>query len=90
MSFDVDELLYLAAFPTRAEILNVVQKFDPICVSRISEVLSLTQNQTSKHLTKMREAGLVKADRTGRTVYYRLAEEPCLRDFLEWRRRYRQ
>ena len=51
MSFDVDELLYLAAFPSRAEILNVVQKFDPICVSRISEVLSLTQNQTSKHLT---------------------------------------
>jgi ArsR family transcriptional regulator, virulence genes transcriptional regulator len=41
-------------------------------VGELAEEVGLSQSALSQHLAKMREAGLIEADKRGQMVYYRL------------------
>ena len=43
-----------------------------LCVCQIIEMLSLAPSTVSKHMSILRQAGLVEARKDGRWIYYRL------------------
>lgn len=62
------------AHPRRLQILHLLAA-GPASVAAIGSALGMTQPNTSQHLAVMRQSGVVEADRTGREVRYRLADE---------------
>ncbi len=61
----------------RLRLIHVLGR-GPIGVSDLARELGLSQSATSQHLAAMRAAGLVTADRAGRTVIYRLTDPEIL------------
>ena len=59
---------------TRVWILDVVLN-KPMCVNDISEVLDLSQSAVSHQLKNLRTSNLVKADKDGKNVIYRISDE---------------
>jgi ArsR family transcriptional regulator len=45
----------------------------PLCVCQIIEMLGLAPSTTSKHMSILRQAGLVEANKEGRWMHYVLA-----------------
>jgi len=46
-----------------------------VCVCQIVEFLELAPSTVSKHMTILKNAGLVEARKDGRWIYYRIAEQ---------------
>ncbi|MCG3120412.1 MAG: hypothetical protein ALAOOOJD_03098 [bacterium] len=71
---------------TRLRLANLLLQTDrEICVCEMVDALELPQYQISKHLTILKNAGILQASRKGTWVYYRLDDEssPFWRDFLK-------
>ena len=47
-----------------------------LCVCRLIELLGLSPSTVSKHLSILKDAGLVECRKQGRWVYYRMAAAP--------------
>jgi DNA-binding transcriptional ArsR family regulator len=71
------EVLKVLASPVRLEILHRLAS-GSIEVGRLAEQLGSSQPHTSQHLSILRAAGLVEADRHGREIHYRLADADVL------------
>lgn len=70
---------------TRFRLVNLfLQSDEDLCVCEMVDALLLPQYQVSKHLTVLKNAGLLQASREGTWVYYRLdpEESPLLRDLF--------
>jgi len=67
------EILRTLASPRRLEILHRLSE-GPCEVGRLAEELGATQPNISQHLSVLRTAGLVDAERDGREVRYRLSD----------------
>ena len=67
------EILKTLASPRRLEIIHRLAE-GPCEVRRLAEDLGATQPNISQHLSVLRAAGLVDAERDGREVRYRLAD----------------
>ncbi len=63
------------ADPTRLVILHLLMTRGPMCVCEIMVVLQLTQSNASFHLITLRRAGLIKAHKVGKWVFYDLDRE---------------
>lgn len=72
-SFSCVDKLKLLADPTRLAVLEHLMK-KPRHVGELGFLLDVEQSLLSHHLAILREAGLVKATRKGKTVLYRLAQ----------------
>jgi DNA-binding transcriptional ArsR family regulator len=57
-----------------------------LCVCQITELLGLAPSTVSKHMTILRQAGLVESVKEGRWVHYRRPSRPAaaVRNVLEW------
>lgn len=62
----------------RLRILSLIWK-NEMCVCEIERTLCLTQSNVSRHLTLLRNAGLITAVKRPPWIYYRLSNE-LLRD----------
>ncbi len=63
---------------TRLRILNLLIQ-GPLCVCHFQEVLREPQVKVSKHLRYLRQNGLVRPERCGKMMIYRLPErQPAL------------
>ncbi len=51
------------------------------CVSELTEMIGADTSTVSKHLSILKNAGLVLDEKKGTTVYYQL-RMPCLLDFI--------
>jgi ArsR family transcriptional regulator len=68
-------LLKAIADPTRLTMLAALWKADaPVCICDFTGALELSQPTISHHMGKLREAGLVVAEKQGVWIYYRLSE----------------
>ena len=59
----------------------------PLCVCQIIEMLGLAPSTTSKHMSVLRQAGLVEANKEGRWMHYALARKgvsPQVRKAIRW------
>ena len=66
-------ILKQLANPVRLQILCQLIGGDK-SVGEISKGIDLSQSALSQHLAKMREAGLVEAEKRGQMVYYRIVD----------------
>ena len=67
------EILKTLANPRRLEIVHRLSD-GPCEVGRLAEELGMSQPNVSQHLSVLRAAGLVDAERDGREVRYRLSD----------------
>lgn len=74
---ELAELLRLLAEPNRVRILTCLG-MDCRPVSDVIRVTGLEQTNASFHLRLLREAGLVRAERRGRFIYYCLSDARLL------------
>jgi DNA-binding transcriptional ArsR family regulator len=68
------------AHPTRLFIVEELSKHE-YCVCELTEMIGADTSTVSKHLSILKQAGIVKDDKRGTTVYYQL-RCPCILDFF--------
>ncbi len=59
---------------TRCKLLFALLQ-NEMCVCDLANVLSMTKSSISHQLNKMKEVGLVKSRKSGKTVYYSLDDD---------------
>ncbi len=59
---------------TRFNIFMKLMEFDNLCVSEIESLLGIKQANTSKHLKKFKEFGIVESIRIGNMIRYNIKE----------------
>jgi ArsR family transcriptional regulator len=69
------------AHPSRLAMAEALQQGE-MCVCDLRELVGADLSTVSKHLTVMRDAGLLMMEKRGLNVYYRL-KCPCLMSFFE-------
>ena len=67
-------LFRLLSDATRLRLLRVLA-LDRFNVTELTSIVSVSQSSVSRHLGLMKDAGLVREERDGGFVYYRVAEE---------------
>lgn len=70
----VTSVLTMIADPTRMRLLFALDAADELCVGDLAQALGVSEDAASYGLRMLRTAGLVHRRRSGRMVYYRLAE----------------
>jgi DNA-binding transcriptional ArsR family regulator len=81
---DVGDAVAVASLlsdPTRASIVRMLRD-GPVCVCELAAALDVRQNNVSNHLTRLRDAGLVRASRIRadtRRMYYERDDAACRR-----------
>jgi DNA-binding transcriptional ArsR family regulator len=68
------------AHPTRLFIIDELSRQE-CCVCELTEMIGADTSTVSKHLTILKNAGLVKDEKRGTMVYYHL-RCPCILDFF--------
>ncbi len=68
------------AHPSRLLIAEALMEGE-MCVCDLRELVGADMSTVSKHLSLMREAGVLSCEKRGLNIYYRLACD-CLGDFL--------
>lgn len=72
--FDKSALLFKAlSDPTRAKIIWALDRTE-LCVGNLSALLGMTQSSISHQLAGLRAAGIVTARKSGKEVFYSLAD----------------
>ena len=67
---------------TRLRLIVLLAKQD-YCVCEITEILNLSQPKVSKHLSKLKDLGFVKARRDAQYIYYQLSvDDQALKNIL--------
>lgn len=74
------KILKALAHPTRLWMAEQLEQGER-CVCEFVEPLGLDFSTVSKHLSVMRQAGLVEDDKRGKQVYYTL-KVPCVLTFM--------
>ena len=73
------ESLALLADATRLRLLLLLGE-EELSVVELQEILGMGQSRISNHLAQLRQAGLVRDRRSGKNIYYALAEREALPD----------
>jgi ArsR family transcriptional regulator len=80
------EIFKALADETRLRILNLFIKFgESLCVCELTDALKLPQYHISKHLNVIRNSGILKPEREGTWVYYKLDNSnPDIKDLVKF------
>lgn len=68
------ERFKLLSDPSRLRIVYSLLEGGELCVSDLAELVEVSESATSHQLRQLRLAGLVKARKQGREVFYRVAD----------------
>jgi len=68
------------AHPSRLFIVDRLSKRD-YCVNELAEMIGVDISTVSKHLSVLKNAGLVRDEKEGQKVFYRLSV-PCVLNFF--------
>ncbi|EAY25503.1 ArsR/SmtB family transcription factor [Microscilla marina] len=71
----VAEVLKTIAHPVRLSILEVLQNHGRLTVSDLKEKTQTEQSLLSHHLIKMKDKGVLRANREGKNIYYALVDD---------------
>ncbi|MCF6096068.1 transcriptional regulator, ArsR family [Caldanaerovirga acetigignens] len=67
--------------PTRIKIIELLATKGEMCVCNISENLKIDQPTVSKHLSILKNAGIIESKKEGLMVNYKI-RMPCIVDFF--------
>ena len=76
------KIIKAIAHPTRLFVVDELSKTDERCVCELTEMIGADMSTVSKHLTILKEAGIVEDEKRGSMVFYRLRVK-CIVDFLD-------
>ena len=65
---------------SRVRILFLLHNYPELCISDIEHILDFTQTKTSRHLTYLKNSGLVGSRKQDQWVFYQIKEE--VKDFI--------
>jgi len=74
MESSLAKLLKAIADDTRLRMLNLLQHHD-LCVCELETLLGISQSNTSRHLNKLTNAGLLEYYKAAKYVYYKINSE---------------
>lgn len=60
---------------SRVRILNIMIENEMVCVSDLELVLDFTQTKTSRHMTYLKNAGLVVSTKLDQWIFYKIKDE---------------
>ena len=69
--YHISEFYKILGDPTRCKIIFSLLNHE-ICVCDIANILHMSKSLISHHLSKMKDNGIVKCRREGKTIYYSL------------------
>ncbi|TVQ27042.1 MAG: ArsR family transcriptional regulator [Spirochaetaceae bacterium] len=75
---DTVEYLKALADETRLRIVSLLTQADTLCACEVETVLGVNQSNLSRHLTRLKHAGVVHAVKSGQWVHYSLARESAM------------
>jgi len=75
------EIIKAMAHATRLYIVDVLSEGER-CVNELTELVGADMSTVSRHLSVLRSAGIVAAEKRGSHMYYRL-QVPCVLRFFE-------
>ena len=78
----VTDIFKILANGTRLRILHALIKEGELCVSELSEVLSMKPQTVSNQLQKLADRNIVQPQRNGNQIYYRIVD-PCIYDLID-------
>lgn len=70
-----NKILSVISCKTRYEIVKLLITNETLCVCELEELLEISQANSSKHLKKLSDVGIVEANKQGKYVYFRLAPQ---------------
>jgi len=73
------DTFHMLADETRLRALALIQTKGELCVCELVAGLDLPQPKISRHLTALREAGLLSSDRKAQWVFYQI--NPAMKDW---------
>jgi DNA-binding transcriptional ArsR family regulator len=85
----LDRTFAALADPTRRALLAQLSERETISVSELAKPFKMSLPAVMKHLDVLSDAGLVRREKTGRTVACRLEAEP-MRAATDWLNRYQR
>lgn len=71
----IAKVLNLAGNEVRLSILFLIYNEGEMCPCDLSDVLDMSVPAVSQHLRKMKDGGLVKDNKVGQTIFYRLIDD---------------
>ncbi len=71
----ITKVFNLAGNPMRLKILFLLHREGQMCPCDLSDVLDISVGGVSQHLRKLKDGGLVKDKKVGKTIFYSLIEE---------------
>jgi ArsR family transcriptional regulator len=74
MCADIVYILKALADENRIRILNLLRN-NELCVCDIENVLGIKQSNASRHLNRLKIAGIIVSEKKSQWVYYRLKDE---------------
>lgn len=66
---DITTVLKALGDETRIRIVNLLH-IEKLCVCEIEEILKINQSNTSRHLSKLKNANLIDSEKRAQWVYY--------------------
>ncbi|TWT83303.1 putative HTH-type transcriptional regulator [Planctomycetes bacterium CA13] len=65
-------VLKALAHPARLKLIDVLAEHDEVCVCDLTEAIGTDMSTVSRHLTQLKNAGIVQSEKQGQMVFYRL------------------
>lgn len=75
------KVLKALAQPARLKLVDVLAEHDDVCVCDLTEVVGMDMSTVSRHLTQLKNAGIVTSDKRGKMVFYSLRVK-CLKSLF--------
>ena len=75
------KVLKALAHPARLKLVDVLAEEDEVCVCELTEVIGMDMSTVSRHLSQLKNAGIVESDKRGQMVFYRLRVK-CLKSLF--------
>jgi len=68
--------------PARLFIVDELSRHDERCVCELTQLVGLDMSTVSRHLSVLKEAGIIEDDKRGQMVFYRLRVK-CVMNFFK-------
>jgi DNA-binding transcriptional ArsR family regulator len=72
---DKFKILKLLSDANRYNIFMKLLEYDGLCVCELEDLIGMKQANTSKHLRRFKEMGIIDSERTGNMIKYSIKEE---------------
>lgn len=84
---DLIEVLKALSHENRIRIVNLLAK-RKLCVCELENLMSVNQSNASRHLNKLKQAGLIKSEQEAQWVFYSLNDDmlnrhPFIREIID-------